>query len=90
MKAFVIHYKKLIDRKLFILSQFEKYNINDYEFIEIDRNELYNHNISMFEENYKNCQIAVSLSHFYAYKQISDKCPNLKKYYNILIYIIIL
>jgi GR25 family glycosyltransferase involved in LPS biosynthesis len=76
MKIFVIHYKKLINRKLFILEQFEKYNISDYEFIEIDRDELYNHNISMFQENYNNSQIAISLSHFYAYKQISDKYDN--------------
>ena len=73
MKIFVIHYKKLVERKQFILKQFVKYNISDYEFIEIDRDELYNHNISMFKENYSNSQIAISLSHFYAYKQISDK-----------------
>ena len=76
MKIFVIHYKKLIKRKLFILKQFEKYNISDYEFIEIDRDELYEHNISMFQENYHNSQIAISLSHFYAYKQISDNYDN--------------
>ena len=76
MKIFVIHYKKLTNRKLFILEQFLKYNISDYEFIEIDRDELYNHNISMFQKNYDNAQIAISLSHFYAYKQISDKYDN--------------
>jgi GR25 family glycosyltransferase involved in LPS biosynthesis len=76
MKIFVIHYKKLINRKLFILSQFKKYNIQNYEFIEIDRDELYNHDISMFQKNYNNSQIAISLSHFYAYKQISDKYNN--------------
>ncbi len=72
MKIFVIHYKKLIHRKLFILEQFEKYNITDYEFIEIDRDELHGHDITMFKQNYLNSQIAISLSHFYAYKQISD------------------
>ena len=76
IKIFVIHYKKLINRKLFILEQFLKYNISDYEFIEIDRDELYNHNISMFQQNYNNSQIAISLSHFYAYTQISDKYDN--------------
>jgi len=80
MKIFIIHYKKLIERKQFILSQFEKHNITDYEFIEIDRDELHNHDISMFQSNYDNCQIAISLSHFYAYKQISEK------YYNGLIF----
>ena len=76
MRIFVIHYNKLFNRKNNILTQFKKYNISDYEFIEIDRDELYTHNISMFQENYNNCQIAISLSHFYAYKQISDKYDN--------------
>jgi len=76
MKIFVIHYKKLHNRKQFILEQFKKYNICDYEFIEIDRDELHNHNISMFQENFNNSQVAISLSHFYAYKQISDNYDN--------------
>jgi GR25 family glycosyltransferase involved in LPS biosynthesis len=76
MKVFVIHYKILVDRKKKILDQFQKYNITDYEFIEIDRDELYNHNIDMFEERFSNSQIAISLSHFYAYKQISEKYEN--------------
>jgi glycosyl transferase family 25 len=76
MRIFVIHYKKLINRKLFILSQFKKYNITDYEFIEIDRDDLNNHNISIFQKKYNNCQMAISLSHFYAYKEISHKYDN--------------
>lgn len=76
MKIFIIHYKKLIHRKTHILEQFKKFNITDYEFIEIDRDELYKENISMFQENYNNSQIAISLSHFYAYKQISDNYDN--------------
>jgi GR25 family glycosyltransferase involved in LPS biosynthesis len=76
MKVFVIHYKVLIDRKKHILEQFQKHNITDYEFIEIDRDELHNQNIDMFQENYCKCQIAISLSHFYAYKQISEKYEN--------------
>jgi len=73
MKFFVIHYKKLTDRKKEVLRQFEKYNIINYEFIEIDRDELGHENISMFKKNYSNSQIAISLSHFYAYKEISEK-----------------
>jgi glycosyl transferase family 25 len=72
MKIFVIHYKKLIERKIHILEQFKKYNITDYEFIEIDRDELYKENISMFQENYSKCQMAITLSHFYAYTRIND------------------
>ena len=41
MKIFVIHYKKLVKRKENILKQFEKYNITDFEFVEIDRDELH-------------------------------------------------
>ena len=76
MKIFVIHYKKLVDRKKHILDQFEKYNIIDYEFIEIDRDELDNQNIGIFQENYSKSQIAIALSHFYAYKEIMDKYDN--------------
>jgi glycosyl transferase family 25 len=73
MKIFVIHYKKLTERKKFILAQFEKHNIMDFEFIEIDRDNINQHNISIFEKNYNNAQIAITLSHFYAYKEINNK-----------------
>ena len=76
MKIFIIHYKLLINRKKHILEQFQKYNITDYEFISIDRDELYNHNIDIFQENYSKSNSAISLSHFYAYKQISEKYEN--------------
>jgi GR25 family glycosyltransferase involved in LPS biosynthesis len=76
MKIFVIHYKKLINRKTHILEQFKKYNITDYEFIEIDRDELYRQHIYMFKRNYSKSQIAISLSHMYAYKQINDNYEN--------------
>ena len=76
LKIFVIHYKKLVDRKNHIIKQFEMRNIKDYEFVEIDRDELYNENIEMFEENFNKSQIAIALSHFYAYTQISKKYDN--------------
>jgi len=72
MKIFIIHYKKLTERKEHILEQFKKHGITDFEFIEIDRDELDKEEISMFQENYSKSQIAISLSHFYAYKQISE------------------
>jgi hypothetical protein len=49
MKIFVIHYKKLVDRKKYMLDQFEKHNITDYEFVEIDRDELDAYDISIFD-----------------------------------------
>lgn len=72
IKIFVIHYKKLTDRKKFILTQFKKYNLTNYEFIEIDRDELDNHNTSLFDKNFGNDLTAISLSHFYAYKKIAE------------------
>lgn len=72
MKIFVIHYAKLIDRKKHILEQFLKHDITNYEFIEIDRDEIHKHNTKMFQTNFNTSQIAISLSHFYAFKQISD------------------
>ena len=71
MKIFVIHYKKLIERKEFIINQFKKYNITQYEFIEIDRDELECYDISIFE-NIPNSYMAIGLSHIYAYNQIKD------------------
>ena len=73
IKIFVIHYKKLIDRKNNILAQFEKNGITDFEFIEIDRDELHGQNTSMFEKDYSKSQIAIALSHFHAYEEISKK-----------------
>ena len=71
MKIFVVHYKKLIDRKDFIINQFKKYNITDYEFIEIDRDELEGYDLSIFE-NIPNSYMAIGLSHIYAYNKIKD------------------
>jgi hypothetical protein len=75
MKIFVIHYKKLINRKEHILNVFKQHNITDYEFIEIDRDEIFKENITMFHAGYSKSQIAIALSHFYAYKQIDDLVP---------------
>jgi GR25 family glycosyltransferase involved in LPS biosynthesis len=50
MKFFIPHYTPLIERKKSIIEQFNKYNIIDYEFIEIyDREKLLNSDISKFE-----------------------------------------
>ena len=73
VKVFVIHYKKLIERKRNILAQFEKNGITDFEFIEIDRDELHGQNISMFENDHSKSQIAIALSHFHAYEEIGEK-----------------
>jgi GR25 family glycosyltransferase involved in LPS biosynthesis len=71
MKIFVVHYKKLIERKKHVLEQFKKYNITEYEFIEIDRDELDGYDLSLFE-NISNAYMAIGLSHIYAFKQIKN------------------
>ena len=76
MKIFIIHYKKLTERKQSILSQFKKYNISNYEFIEIDRDELHQHNTDIFDKNFGNALTAISLSHYFAYKKIIEKYDN--------------
>lgn len=74
MKIFVIHYKKLHDRKKDIIAQFEKFNFTDYEFIErYDRDELTDEDKHNFVGGYKPCQIAITLSHLYAYNVIVEK-----------------
>jgi GR25 family glycosyltransferase involved in LPS biosynthesis len=74
MKLFVIHYKKLENRKRDIIQQLQQFNITNYEFIEhYDRDTLTKEDIQNFEEGYKLCQIAITLSHLYAYKEIADK-----------------
>ena len=73
MKIFIIYYKKLIERKQFILQQFKVNNITNFEFVEIDRDQLGSQNIDFFDSNYSNSQIAITLSHFYSYKQIANE-----------------
>jgi glycosyl transferase family 25 len=78
MKVFVIHYKKLMKRKHCIIRQFNTYNIKNYEFIEIDRDELTNEHMNKFEgiPRSNKAGMAISLSHYYAYKEIAEKYDN--------------
>jgi beta-1,4-mannosyl-glycoprotein beta-1,4-N-acetylglucosaminyltransferase len=76
LKIFVIHYKKLTERKASILEQFNKYNITNFEFIDIDRDELHNYDTSIFDTNFGNGLTAISLSHYAAYKKIIDNYEN--------------
>lgn len=76
IKIFVIHYKKLTDRKNFIINQFKKFNLTNYEFVSIDRDELDNYDISIFTDYYKRpnnkYNLAITLSHFYAINNIKN------------------
>lgn len=73
MKVFIVHYKKLLERKIHILEQFIKHDIKDYEFIQIDRDEISDDVLPFFAENYNKAHIAIALSHFHVYKQIVEK-----------------
>jgi GR25 family glycosyltransferase involved in LPS biosynthesis/glycosyltransferase involved in cell wall biosynthesis len=68
-KIYVVHYKKLTERKQHLLSQFLELGIRSFEFISIDRDDALD--TSLFEDNYSKTQIAISLSHMYAYKDIA-------------------
>jgi GR25 family glycosyltransferase involved in LPS biosynthesis len=76
IKVFVIHYKKLVERREHILNEFKKYNISNYEFIEIDRNDIQQYDLSIFEDEfiskYKPPSVAILLSHIYAYSEIAN------------------
>uniref|UniRef100_A0A6C0EZF5 Glycosyltransferase 2-like domain-containing protein n=1 Tax=viral metagenome TaxID=1070528 RepID=A0A6C0EZF5_9ZZZZ len=76
LKIYIIHYKKLIDRKVSILSQLTKCNITNYEFIEIDRDELTEYDTDIFHINFGTALTAISLSHFYAFKDIAANHNN--------------
>lgn len=73
MKIFIVHYKKLVDRKKDIIDQLAKYNLNNYEFVEIDRDELDKHNTIIFNKKMSNPLKAIALSHFHCYREIANK-----------------
>ena len=77
MKIFVLHYSKLIDRKKYIIEQFQKQNITDYEFIEkFDKDEITSDESSLFAVNYKKSTMSLHLKHNYVYKLIADNYDN--------------
>ena len=67
MKIFVLHYSKLVDRKKFIIDQFKKQNITDYEFIEQhNKEDLVNK--QHFKE-LSDSKISLIMKHFHVYRQ---------------------
>ena len=75
IKIYVIHYKKLIERKNYILNKFNELNINDFEFISLDRDEinLYDY-YPYFSNNYihRRPNVAIISSHLLAYSKIAN------------------
>lgn len=76
IKVFVIHYKKLTERKAFIIEQFTKFNLTNYEFVSIDRDEINNYDLSIFSNEFNRTNnkhsVAILLSHIHAITEIKN------------------
>lgn len=74
IKILIVHYSKLIERKKYLISQFEKHNIINYEFIEKYDKELLEENDKIkFSDDYKLSMASFMNKTFYIYKEISQK-----------------
>jgi GR25 family glycosyltransferase involved in LPS biosynthesis len=73
MKIFVLHYSKLTDRKQNILTQFEKHNITDYEFIELFDKDALSQYTYLFDHHYRMNMLSLFLKHLWVYKEIENK-----------------
>ena len=84
MKIFVVHYKKLVERKALIsgqlkangmeaefVEQYERGNLRDEELDIFDRRKKY----GFFGPSIPKVQMAITLSHLYAYGQIASSHP---------------
>jgi GR25 family glycosyltransferase involved in LPS biosynthesis len=84
IKIFVLHYKKLFDRKQFLLSQFQQHGIVEFEFIEmydLDDGDITETDLLLFDLNdpdfvANKSRISLALKHLYVYKEISEKYEN--------------
>ena len=73
MKVFVVHYIKLVERKKNIIQQLNNNNL-EAEFVErYTRNNLNIKDTIIFSKNVNAANMAISLSHLYCYKEISEK-----------------
>ena len=73
MKIFVVHYHKLKERKNNIINQLNNNNLQA-EFVEqYDRETLNEVDKNIFTKNVNPGNMAITLSHLYCYKEISEK-----------------
>ena len=73
MKIFVVHYNKLVERKINILNQLNENNLQA-EFVEqYTRDNLNINDKRIFLRNVNAANMAISLSHLYCYKEIAEK-----------------
>lgn len=74
MKIFVLHYSKLVERKRFLLEQFRKHNITEFEFIEdYDKDELTKEDLELFDPALEKSKISLFLKHFLVYDEVAEK-----------------
>jgi len=74
LKIYVLHYTKLQERKTHILNQFSKFNITNFEFIELyDKDEISIEDRNRFTPNYRLSSMSLTLKHFYVYREIAQK-----------------
>ena len=77
IKIFVLHYSKLVDRKKYILEQFIKHNIINFEFIEkYDKDEITDSESIIFNKTYKKSTMSLHLKHNYVYNIIAENYDN--------------
>lgn len=85
MKVFVLHYSKLTQRKQYILEQFEKHGITDYEFIEkFDKDTITHEECPEFSEAYvreRRTELSIHLKHLYLYRLMEKE-----KYEEVLVF----
>jgi len=74
MQIFVIHYAKLAERRKNMVMQLIVNDL-DAEFItQYDRSSLLDEDKRIFRAGYSDADKAITLSHIYCYKQVSDRC----------------
>jgi GR25 family glycosyltransferase involved in LPS biosynthesis len=72
-RVYIVHYRKLHERKESILRQLEKHHITDYEFVDIDRDEVDNFDTKNMDRTVLNdAQVAIFLSHLAIFEKIRD------------------
>jgi GR25 family glycosyltransferase involved in LPS biosynthesis len=82
-KIFIVHYSPLNNRKAYLVKEFEKYGITDYEFVtkydrnSIDISEINSYFTNEVHEKYSFVAKCVTLSHIYIYNQIIASNINL-------------
>jgi GR25 family glycosyltransferase involved in LPS biosynthesis len=73
MKYYITHYTPLKTRKIHLVAQLNRYNITDYEFIEIyDREDLKEEEIHKFK-NITMSEISLFLKHIEIFKKTNDE-----------------